>query len=117
MSSSLCPSLVERIYLFFFQGDLLDELYLHVETEAPPKMFGIRWALRELKTGGWCKNWGVMGDEHAETRDSGSRGRSAKGLSVPSESPTMRSEQSLNTAPLHASVPDWDSNNSGTNSP
>jgi hypothetical protein len=30
---------------------------------------------------------------------------------------TIRSEQSLNTAPLHASVPDWDSNNSGTNNP
>jgi hypothetical protein len=31
--------------------------------------------------------------------------------------PTIRSDQSLNTAPLHASVPDWDSNNSETNSP
>jgi hypothetical protein len=36
---------------------------------------------------------------------------------ITSELPTIRSEQSLNTAPLHASVPDWDSNNSGTNSP
>ena len=45
MSRSLCPALVERIYLFFFQGDLLDELYLHVETEVPPKTFGMRWAL------------------------------------------------------------------------
>jgi hypothetical protein len=52
MSRSLCPALVERIYLFFFQEDLLDEPYLHVETEVPPKTFGIRWALRELKTGG-----------------------------------------------------------------
>ena len=36
---------------------------------------------------------------------------------ITSEWLTIRSEQSLNTAPLHASVPDWDSNNSGTNSP
>jgi hypothetical protein len=36
---------------------------------------------------------------------------------ITSERLTIRSEQSLNTAPLHASVPDWDSNNSGTNSP
>ena len=38
-------------------------------------------------------------------------------VSITSCLPTIRSEQSLNTAPLHASVPDWDSNNSGTNSP
>ena len=59
----------------------------------------------------YCRDPGSTPDEaHLPDADNPSNWISSEWL-------TIRSEQSLNTTPLHASVLDWNSNNSGTNSP